>query len=309
MGQAFIKYLPVNVQAVAWQMYCTNAGFVSVPEKTPYPPFADAHPISYSRSVTTRRVLNEFQILYITSGSGSFRSETIPSVPIRTGDVFFLFPNVWHAYSPDFDTGWDEHWIGFNGRYPQTLLKEGFLSPDNPVVHVGAQQRLVALMSDIMDIARAERPGFQLRLGAAVMQILAEVLTAAYQSEQETGVDLLIKKAKYFMEEHIYGVLPVGEMLSELGVSASTLARAFHNYTGLSQHQYFLQMKISKAKVLLEEKDKSIKEVALLLGFEDQYYFSRFFRNRTGMSPSDWVKRSSIPPAQQGRRESEGGTR
>jgi len=38
------------------------------------------------------------------------------------------------------------------------------------------------------------------------------------------------------------------------------------------------------------------QEVAFLLGFDDQYYFSRLFKKKTGVSPSDWAERVKPPP-------------
>jgi len=41
-------------------------------------------------------------------------------------------------------------------------------------------------------------------------------------------------------------------------------------------------------KSLLEQGDLSVKEVAYRLGFEDQYHFSRLFKKKTGIAPSQW---------------------
>jgi AraC-like DNA-binding protein len=38
----------------------------------------------------------------------------------------------------------------------------------------------------------------------------------------------------------------------------------------------------------LEQQDISVKAAAYKMGFEDQYYFSRLFKNKTGVSPSEW---------------------
>jgi AraC-like DNA-binding protein len=56
----------------------------------------------------------------------------------------------------------------------------------------------------------------------------------------------------------------------------------------MTPYQYYIQIKIYKAENLLEQQDLSVKEVAHKIGFEDQYYFSRLFKNKTGVSPSEW---------------------
>jgi AraC-like DNA-binding protein len=58
----------------------------------------------------------------------------------------------------------------------------------------------------------------------------------------------------------------------------------------MTPYQYYIHMKIHKAEDLLEQENVTVKEVAFHLGFEDQYYFSRLFKNKTGVAPSDWKK-------------------
>ncbi|MDR1105043.1 MAG: AraC family transcriptional regulator [Treponema sp.] len=55
-------------------------------------------------------------------------------------------------------------------------------------------------------------------------------------------------------------------------------------------YQYYIHIKIEKAQRLLEEKDVSVKEAAYRLGFDDQYYFSRLFKNKTGFTPAEWKR-------------------
>ena len=73
-----------------------------------------------------------------------------------------------------------------------------------------------------------------------------------------------------------------------LGVSTSHLNAVFKSYTAMTPYQYFISIKIRKAKELLEAGALPIKEVAFRLGFNDQYYFSRLFRKKTGVAPSRW---------------------
>ena len=90
------------------------------------------------------------------------------------------------------------------------------------------------------------------------------------------------------MEENIYGEINLNGIGDMLGVSTSHLNSVFKSYTAMTPYQYFISIKIRKAKELLERGDCPIKEVAFRLGFDDQYYFSRLFKKKTGISPSRW---------------------
>ena len=120
------------------------------------------------------------------------------------------------------------------------------------------------------------------------MSLIAEVLTRERRKEQPNYYEKIVARAKYLMESNIYSAINLPAISEQLGVSTSRLNEIFKTYTSMTPYQYFIQIKIHKAESLLEHEDISIKEAAFRMGFEDQYYFSRLFKNKTGVSPSDW---------------------
>jgi transcriptional regulator GlxA family with amidase domain len=87
------------------------------------------------------------------------------------------------------------------------------------------------------------------------------------------------------MADRIDKNINMEKLASELGVGYSWFRRMFRHYTGLPPVQYFLELKLNKAKELLVNTSLPIKEIAVITGFESQFYFSKFFKNRVGMSP------------------------
>ena len=69
-------------------------------------------------------------------------------------------------------------------------------------------------------------------------------------------------------------------------IAYSYFRRMFKLYTGLPPVQYHLDLKIIRSKELLLSTDKIIKEICYELGFESEYYFSRLFKKKMGVSPS-----------------------
>jgi AraC-like DNA-binding protein len=65
----------------------------------------------------------------------------------------------------------------------------------------------------------------------------------------------------------------------------------FKKYTGVPPVQYHLDLKILRAKEMLLYTDKIIKEISYEMGFQSNYYFSRVFKKKLGVSPSD-IRRS-----------------
>ena len=74
------------------------------------------------------------------------------------------------------------------------------------------------------------------------------------------------------------------------GVSQTYLSRLFRKYTGLSFNQKLTELRMEKAKrIINENRDFYIREVAEMVGYQDQFYFSRVFRSYVGKSPSEYA--------------------
>ncbi len=74
-----------------------------------------------------------------------------------------------------------------------------------------------------------------------------------------------------------------------VGFSKSYIKTQFKKKTGCSIIQYFIKMKIEKAKKLLSEQKYTVSEIADNLGFSSVHYFSRLFKINTDMSPTEYI--------------------
>lgn len=84
----------------------------------------------------------------------------------------------------------------------------------------------------------------------------------------------------------IGGTPDYAALAAELGTSPSTLRRRFHETTGTSPHAYLLQCRIVEARRMLGETDLPVKTIAQRLGYNDVYFFSRQFRQLSGVPPA-----------------------
>jgi len=284
----FSRYLPVNSEALRWEIYCNDAGYTPVPPGADYPPVPEDHPTEYAATVRTGRVLAEFQAIYIAAGSGYFQCERFGTCEVSAGDLFLLFPGVRHAYHPKKETGWNEYWVGFAGEHAYRLWHNGLFSPERPLHHVGINSEVTADFEQIVQLCRQQTPGFQFRLGALILQLLAHIHVAETTSRTEHGDSAAVQRARQIMREHVDTGIGIPELAARVGIGYTRLLEIFRQYTGLTPYQYFLQLRVHRAKELLQNPALSIKEVAAALNFDNQYYFSRVFKKKTDMSPSQW---------------------
>ena len=283
----YFRYLPYSDEDVFWQLYATTVGRAHVQPGESYPYRSDEHPLNYVVNWFGGRILNEFQFVYITEGSGRFRSFQ-GEFSISPGTMLLLVPGERHWYSPDPDTGWTEYWFGFNGECAQNWLDRRYIERENSIYHPGISTSLIALFDKAIEYARQEPVCMQQLIASLVPQILARLQASRKNVTLKEGTTNLLAEAREILEQNIYVKFDIDAITSALGVTYHTLRDYFNEHTGLSPYQYFLYMKINKAKELLIEGELSVKEVSFKLAFDNPYYFSRLFKKKTGVSPSKW---------------------
>ena len=284
--KTFFRYLTWSEEDEKWQLVCTDAGYTEVRPFTRYPPHKESHPKAF-KSVAVGRSLSEYQLIYVTRGRGIFESNGHTRVVVP-GSILVVFPGIRHFYRPEYEVGWTEYWVGFRGPYADTLRGNGFLSPEKPLYEVGLQNRLLSIYTQIFDLVGTQRLLYQVRASSLVLTLIAEVLAHERKVVQYDHSEQLVEKARFLMEENLCGEIDLHGMAETLGVSAAHLTAVFKSYTSMTPYQFYISIKIRRAKEMLESGDLSIKEVAFRLGFSDQYYFSRLFRKKVGLPPSRW---------------------
>lgn len=90
-----------------------------------------------------------------------------------------------------------------------------------------------------------------------------------------------------FIDEHISRTVTLSELAREAGLSVAYFSQRFKSSTGTSPHQYLMQLRIRKAKKLLEESESPVIDVAMECGFQTQQHFARIFRRLTMRSPTE----------------------
>jgi AraC-like DNA-binding protein len=283
---AFFRYLTYSEEDEQWEMVCTDAGYTEVLPYTIYPPHKEGHPRMFQR-VAVGRTLNEYQIIYVTKGEGIFETAS-KRYEVNPGSIMIVFPGVRHYYKPVYEIGWMEYWVGFKGEHFEMLRSRGFLNAQQPFFEIGLQNNILDLYNDIIEEVRNQKPLYQTVASTKILALISEINACARRRAQTCHAAQVVESAKFIMVENIYGDIDISSIASQLSTSVSRLNDVFKTYTSMTPYQYYIHIKIHAAKSLLEQGDLSVKEVAYKLGFEDQYHFSRLFKQKTGITPSQW---------------------
>lgn len=280
-----LKYLVTAPADMHWGTAINSVGFQEVGPGEPYPP--SNHPSRYLFSEERGRILDEYQLLYITKGQGTFRSHSLPHpVRVKAGSLFLLFPGEWHSYKPDPETGWKEYWIGFKGSQMDNWVNNGFFSPRNPVWHVGLKSDIVALYNDAIETASKQESGFQQRLGGLVSHLMG--LARFYnRNEAFSEVAEQINRAKILISEQFRTITPE-DLADQLYMGYSNFRRIFKEYTGFAPAKYIQEVRMNRVKEALTNTSLTIKQIAFDMGYENEDYFFTAFRRIAGMTPMEY---------------------
>lgn len=280
----FFKYLTPGEDDVNWGLYLNVVGKSIIQPGTIYP--SVNHPSGYYFAWDKGRILHEYQIIYISEGSGVY-DDAFGEYPINQGTLMVLQPGRWHRYKPDFNTGWTENYVGFNGLMAGYMFSNPHLILVKPLNNIGNREEFIDTYYQIFRFAKDEKPGFQQITAGMVMKLLGFLISVEKrQGFSEKRIEKIIEKACFLIRENIEKEIDFKHYAEENNIAYSYFRRMFKMYTGLPPAQYHLDLKIIRSKELLLSTDKIIKEICSEVGFESQYYFSRLFRNKTGISPS-----------------------
>jgi AraC-like DNA-binding protein len=286
-----LLYLSISGNDEDWGIVVTTVGNQTVPANMKYPP--QQHPESYFFVPEQGRILNEYQLIYITQGSGWFMSQSSKKKQdVKAGTIIMLFPGEWHSYKPDNETDWSEYWTGFRGQHIDNRITKGFFTKAEPLFNVGLNTKILDLYEDIIKIAQEEKAGYQQMISSIVLSILGNVY---YKNKnlQYTDSHIFdkISRAKDIIKNNIETTMSQEDIAKKIGVGYSWYRKMFKEYTGISPAQYQLQQKLIKAKEELTTTNKNISEIAFALHFENVCQFSTFFKKKEGITPSEFRKR------------------
>lgn len=281
------KYLTRNDPSNSWGIYCTTAGFQKVPPHAIYP--MQQHPQHYLFNKQKGRILDEYQLVYITHGQGILITADKKEQIIYPGSLLFLSPGLWHSYYPDPEVGWNEFWVGFSGEGMDQLVRSGYFQRDALLIKFGIHNRLVDFFEEIYQVAEVEQSGFQQYLAGIIYNMLGYIY---YKNKNALYIDNpvveKIREAKKLMQDSLDENPSPFEISEKLGMGYSWFRRNFKEYVGISPGQYQLQLKHLRAKELLRDTPLSISEISFELGFDNLSQFSIFFRKYEGVSAREY---------------------
>lgn len=240
--------------------------------------------IYHSRGVPRHRprILGQWALVYLVGGGGIYRDERGIPKPVDAGDCILVVPEVAHAYGPGPGMFWDELYVCFQGPVFDAWREAGPFDIREPVKPwlppAEAHARFAAFFE------RVEKRGCTSLEAVCHWQVLlAEIF------RPPTGVDTnrpaWLANALDLLEEPS-SELKLVEVARTCGMGYESFRKKFEAAMGQPPAHYALGRRVERARRLIAAQGLTNKELAVLLGFYDEFHFSRTFTRFTGVTPS-----------------------
>lgn len=119
------------------------------------------------------------------------------------------------------------------------------------------------------------------------------VLASENRRDIPDGVSAVVRRVIDYLHIHYRESIGLTEAAEDVGLNSAYLSYLFKQEVGVGFSNYLLDIRIENAKVLLENTNSKIKDVASEAGFNDYHYFSKAFKKQTGYSPADYRREKS----------------
>lgn len=251
----------------------------------------------YSSKINKTRTIQHHELAFFTGGKGYIVTEK-RRYPVKKGMLFYICPGVPHSI--ELDSGEPIGFFSVHFSYAQISFNDNQWAVGNkakaislpPAQELKDYYPIEELFKKLVDSWNEKLPGYEFITRTLLQQLFIAIYQNIRKQNQNYSISLKIETIIQYMHQHVHDKITLPELSERVHVSPFYLSRTFKEATGYSVIGYFNKMKMDKAKELLIEGDKKVKEIAQELGFTDEFYFSRMFKKTEGVSPSEFYSKN-----------------
>lgn len=232
-----------------------------------------------------------YYIIYVLSGKGYIYCQN-ENVTVTPGQLAFINLSEPYKYHPHKKDPWEIIWIYFGGKdadwYYQMITGKSkliFTLPDNTVIP--------GYLNDIFNLYSQNDPFIEIKTSNIITNLLTELYIESMKGNNAAKnlnfeYPNPVKSVIDFIEQNYFRKISLEELSSITFLSPYYLLRLFKKYTGYTPGEYINKYRLDFSKKLLLEKELTIEQIALNLGFNTHSYFSKIFKKSSGLTPEQF---------------------
>ncbi|MFE4713093.1 MULTISPECIES: AraC family transcriptional regulator [unclassified Paenibacillus] len=228
-------------------------------------------------------VFEQWAIVYIVSGSGTYMENGGKMQQVREGSLFFFRPGFTYNFGPAPGGSWDEYYINFSGTRIAEWLESGLIA-GGIVFQAEGVKGLQEVFEAVLGQMEGGAPEDADRAALCLERMLLECSFIIEEKNRPSQVDPM-PQIREDLNFCVYGTMDLHQIAAKHHISMSTLRRLVRRSSGYPLQEYIHRLKMAEAKHLLLNTSLQVKEISGLLHYSDPFYFSRLFKKYMGISP------------------------
>ncbi len=227
----------------------------------------------------------DFYLIYMVKGS---MNVAMPEEILRAeaGNIMLFPPRYPYRYSYRGGEELNYLWVHFTGSYAQKLLEECGLAPLPALKTISCHNSIIAEFNRMFEIFERKSSLQQQELACTLEQLLVNIALSVSKESQNHSLDRSIRHIHSFYNTP----LRIPELAKMENLSHSRYVDVFRAKMGIPPTAYIVKLRINAACDLLQNTDMSIKQIALLVGYDDPHFFSKLFKKYIGTAPQSYRK-------------------
>ena len=237
------------------------------------------------------RIFGSYNYSFIINGSGKYRMNGI-EYKVEAPCVITQWPGENMYYGPDSE--WDEIYFIYPPESGKGLKSSGIFASDNFIWDISEKYETMKILKDIHSVCSASdgRPETD-RLDLLCCQAVVSSLSVGIEHEEDNLQERLINDIAEKFRARPGVEYDLEQIARECGMSLSTFRRLWLKYRKIPPARFLANARVDEACRMLSNTTLPINRIADILNFSDALYFSRFFRQKTGLSASEYRKLNS----------------
>lgn len=229
---------------------------------------------------------------YVLNGKGKYQIGG-RTYALGKDQGFLIEPNVMTFYEADTTDPWSYLWIGFDGTRSKKLMEEMGLTGRMPTFHGDCGQQLLEIIQTMLQCKTEDLPGILemesllYRFWSDLARDLSKQQDMVYPEQQNYYVHTAVE----YIQKHYAEDIRVQDMAKHLDISRNYLSTLFQTILYTSPSEYLANFRLTRAKEQLTITSLPISTIAEMCGYQDPLVFSKAFKRKTGLTPSQYRKK------------------
>jgi AraC family transcriptional regulator len=248
------------------------------------------------------RQLSDYELVYFPMGTNTvYETASFGESQLTKPCIFITRPLETHAYRFDTSVPTRHLFIHFDVQHKDLYERYSTLNQTNhsSIISLNEESLIPHLMKQLLYYFHSKPIRWQLNTEMLFLSVLEEIEVALANGNgpivESNSIPVPIHFAMQYIENHIETKIDIDHLAEMSGWTHEHFTRTFQRHVGQPPREWINKRRINHAAQLLLQRTDSARQIALEMGFKDEYYFHRLFRRLMGMTSLQYRKRYGDP--------------